>query len=377
VATTSQPAWQPSCRRRVDLRILLSVVPKVRRRRLSSTSGERGERCRSGRPTATDRLATVAAAQGAVASPTSSRGPADTAGPVWRPREIRPEGRAAGELDRGQPAPGTSARRRPHGGHSRTHTSARRPAHGAGPGWRLVSSAVLAPHDQHALGGAQRPGTPRLQATAPWRSRARTTPSGGTKSLRPSVASAATNSPEGVFTPRGGKEGGSAPGLPAQPASASTARRLARRGTRRNYTRGAVAGRRGAEAYIGVPGRHGERDVSSSIRLAVHPADRRRLREMQVYSEILPPGPRWTPWPRRARRASCCPAAPTASTSGRPRATPRLPGRRPVVGHLLRMQLMSHGAGGEVKRSAPRVRPGLFCRSRRDALPGRPPAGCG
>ncbi len=82
----------------------------------------------------------------------------------------------------------------------------------------------------------------------------------------------------------------------------------------------------------------------------------RRLRELQVYSEILPPSTGARPSPRATRGASCSRAAPTASSRRAPRAA--IPGSSswacPCSGVCYGMQLMSHLLGGELKPSARR-----------------------
>ena len=110
----------------------------------------------------------------------------------------------------------------------------------------------------------------------------------------------------------------------------------------------------------------------------------RRLRELQVYSEILPPNTkasalRGAP----ACAASCSRADPTASTTRR---SPR-PDKGifelgvPVLGVCYGMQLMSHMLGGDVQRSGKREYGQATFetngRSRLLSAPARPRRGCG
>ncbi len=82
----------------------------------------------------------------------------------------------------------------------------------------------------------------------------------------------------------------------------------------------------------------------------------RRLREMQVYSEILPPGTRADSLAGRRPRGIVLSGGPdSVHQRGAPRCDPRLFQLGvPVVGICYGMQLMSHVLGGEVKRSGHR-----------------------
>ena len=82
----------------------------------------------------------------------------------------------------------------------------------------------------------------------------------------------------------------------------------------------------------------------------------RRLREMQVYSEILPPGTRADSLAGRRPRGIVLSGGPdSVHQRGAPRCDPRLFHLGvPVVGICYGMQLMSHVLGGEVKRSGHR-----------------------
>ena len=82
----------------------------------------------------------------------------------------------------------------------------------------------------------------------------------------------------------------------------------------------------------------------------------RRLRELQVYSEILPPGTRRDALAARRPRGIVLSGGPdSVHQRGAPRCDPRLFQLGvPVVGICYGMQLMSHVLGGEVKRSGHR-----------------------
>jgi GMP synthase (glutamine-hydrolysing) len=82
----------------------------------------------------------------------------------------------------------------------------------------------------------------------------------------------------------------------------------------------------------------------------------RRLREMQVYSEILPPGTRADALAARHPRGIVLSGGPdSVHQRGAPRCDPRVFQLGvPVVGICYGMQLMSHVLGGEVKRSGHR-----------------------
>jgi len=82
----------------------------------------------------------------------------------------------------------------------------------------------------------------------------------------------------------------------------------------------------------------------------------RRLRELSVYSEILPPGMRADALAARHPRAIVLSGGPdSVHDRGAPRCDPKLFGLGvPVVGICYGMQLMSHVLGGEVQRSGHR-----------------------
>src|SRR5437773_1840792 len=77
----------------------------------------------------------------------------------------------------------------------------------------------------------------------------------------------------------------------------------------------------------------------------------RRLRELQVYSEILPPGTRASELRRRSLRGIVLSGGPdSVYAKGAPRCDPRIFDLHvPVLGICYGMQLMSHVLGGEVK----------------------------
>ena len=172
-----------------------------------------------------------------------------------------------------------------------------------------------------------------------------------------------TKSPSSVFQAgvRGRSGGFGATRFPAQPAR----RRAARRGARLRDTTAALY--TGGGAVPGGPG------AGSIIRLSREPMERetilildfgsqytqliaRRLREMQVYSEILPPGTRADSLAGRRPRGIVLSGGPdSVHQRGAPRCDPRLFQLGvPVLGICYGMQLMSHVLGGEVKRSGHR-----------------------
>ncbi len=87
----------------------------------------------------------------------------------------------------------------------------------------------------------------------------------------------------------------------------------------------------------------------------------RRLRELAVYSEILPPGRAPRRWRRGGAKGIVLSGGPdSVHQRGAPRCDPGVFALGiPVLGICYGMQLMSHLLGGEVKRSGqPRVRAG-------------------
>ena len=77
----------------------------------------------------------------------------------------------------------------------------------------------------------------------------------------------------------------------------------------------------------------------------------RRLRELQVYSEILPPGTKASELRRRSLRGIVLSGGPdSVYAKGAPRCDPRIFDLNvPVLGICYGMQLMSHVLGGKVK----------------------------
>src|SRR5437867_12869179 len=77
----------------------------------------------------------------------------------------------------------------------------------------------------------------------------------------------------------------------------------------------------------------------------------RRLRELQVYSEILPPGTRASELRRRSLRGIVLSGGPdSAYAKGAPRGDPRILDLHvPGLGVRYRMQLMRHVLAGHVK----------------------------
>src|SRR2546427_2453814 len=75
----------------------------------------------------------------------------------------------------------------------------------------------------------------------------------------------------------------------------------------------------------------------------------RRLRELQVYSEILPPGTKASELRRRSLRGIVLSGGPdSVYAKGAPRCDPRIFDLNvPVLGICYGMQLMSHVLGGE------------------------------
>jgi carbamoylphosphate synthase small subunit len=159
-----------------------------------------------------------------------------------------------------------------------------------------------------------------------------------------------------------GKRGGfTAGGFPAQPTARTTARRARRRrSTTLDYTPRARRSRASRE-----PGGIIRRSREAMERETVLILDfgsqytqliARRLREMQVYSEILPPGTRADSLAGRRPKGIVMSGGPdSVHQRGAPRCDPRIFQLGiPVAGICYGMQLMSQVLGGEVKRSGHR-----------------------
>ena len=318
-------------------RIRLSVVPRYRRRRACVHERGREEgpgRC--GGSTARARWPGRGSAASRRLPPARRRDPAATGGAVVSAPEASVQStRPLARSTAARPRPATSAR-----SPSRTAGRVPRdaglglPADGAGSGLEAPQRAVVAPHEQDPVGGAQAAGEALgLPRHRPGRRVERAHgPVAGRHVDAAAVAArgAVTKSPSSVFQAavRGRSGGFGAARFPAQPAR----RRVARRGARLRdttaalYTGGAaVPGRPGGGGYNpAFQGAHGERDhPHPRLRLAVHPAHRPpAARAAGLLRDPAAGNAGRLPAPRAARGASSSPAARTASTSAAPPVRP-------------------------------------------------------